>query len=220
VVPPLFDLARAAVRADPGVLAARARERAGGGADWLFVGRLSPHKAQHDLIKALACYRRCYDPQARLHLVGTSLGTDYPRALERFAQRLGLADALRMPGMVSDEELAAYYRSADVFVCASDHEGFCVPLVEAMHFGVPVVAYGASAVGETVADGGLVLADKAPMTLAAAVHRVVADPDLHSRLAQSGRRRAQDFSLDRGRAALVAAVEAALSVGAGEGGGR
>ena len=125
-----------------------------------------------------------------------------------------------MPGMVSDEALLAYYRSADVFVCASDHEGFCVPLVEAMHLGVPVVAYGASAVGETVADGGLVLADKAPMTLATAAHRVVADPALRTRLAESGRRRAQEFSLARGRARLVEAVEQALSVAAGGGGAR
>ena len=210
VVAPLVDLAAFEVTADAAVPGAHRAERADGGADWLFVGRVSPHKAQHDLIKALACYRRFYDPRARLHLVGSSLGTDYPRALERFAARLGLGDAVRMVGTVSDEALAAYYRSADVFVCASDHEGFCVPLVEAMHLGLPVVAYDTAAVGETVGDGGIVLTDKAPMTVAAAVHRVVADDALRVALVDAGRRRARAFALPVGKARLVAAIETAI----------
>ena len=92
MVPPLFSIGRggsdARTRTALGALRA---EKSEGGADWLFVGRISPHKAQHDLVKALACSRLFYDPNARLHLVGTSLGTDYPRALERFASRLGVA---------------------------------------------------------------------------------------------------------------------------------
>jgi glycosyltransferase involved in cell wall biosynthesis len=212
VVAPLVDLALLDRRPDAPDLAARRRaERAAGGTDWLFVGRVSPHKAQHDLIKAFACYRRCYDPSARLHLVGTSLGTDYPRALDRFAQRLGLADAVRMVGMASAEELVTYYRSADVFVCASDHEGFCVPIVEAMHLGVPVVAYGAAAVGETVGDGGLVLSDKTPMTLATAAHRVVADDGVRANLVKAGKRRADGFSLSAGRGRVASAIEAAVT---------
>ena len=215
VVPPLFELGDGDV--DPAVAAQLASERASGGADWLFVGRLSPHKAQHDLVKALACYRLCYDPRARLHLVGTSLGADYPRALERFAARLGISDALHMPGTVSDRALTAYYRAADVFVSASDHEGFCVPLVEAMHLGVPVVAYGSSAVGDTVGDGGIVLTDKAPMTLAAAAHRVVADPDSKAALVRLGRRRAATFSLPLGRARMAGAIAEAVAAGRGLG---
>ena len=210
VVAPLVDLAAFEARADAGLLAARRAERRAGGADWLFVGRVSPHKAQHDLVKALACYRRFYDSRARLHLVGSALGSDYRRALERFAARLGLEDAVRMVGPVSDEELAAYYRSADVFVCASDHEGFCVPIVEAMHLGVPVVAFAAAAVGETVGDGGMVLTDKSPMTLATAVHRAVTDDTLRATLVEAGARRARAFALPVGQARLVAAVEAAM----------
>ena len=124
-----------------------------GGSDWLFVGRISPHKAQHDLIKALRASRSFYDAEARLHLVGTSLGTDYPRALERFSARLGVADSVNMAGAVSASVLSAYFASADVFVCASDHEGFCVPLVEAMGRGLPVVAYEAAAVEEAGGAG-------------------------------------------------------------------
>jgi glycosyltransferase involved in cell wall biosynthesis len=212
VVPPLFDLGDGEI--DPEVAAQLAAERTSGGSDWLFVGRLSPHKAQHDLIKALACYRLCYDPMARLHLVGTSLGVDYPRALERFATRLGISGAVRMPGTVSGPALLAYYRAADVFVCASDHEGFCVPLVEAMHRGVPVVAYRSSAVGETVGDGGLVMPDKEPMTLAAAAHRVVSDPATRTATVRLGQRRAATFSLALGRARMARAIEDAVATAA------
>jgi glycosyltransferase involved in cell wall biosynthesis len=215
VVAPLFDL-DGPPAPDPVALAALDARRSGGGADWVFVGRISPHKAQHDLVKALACYRQCYDPSARLHLVGTALGIDYRRALERFAVRLGLRDAVHFAGVVSDAVLAAYYRSADVFVCVSDHEGFCVPLVEAMHRGLPVIAYGTAAVGETVGDGGLVLADKEPMTVAAAVHRVIQDRALRRTLVEAGRRRARQFSLARGRAGIAEALAAATAAHAEE----
>ncbi len=172
---------------------------------------MSPHKAQHDLVKALACYRRFFDPDARLQLVGSSLGTDYHRALERFVARLDLTGAVDMAGVVSDAALSAWYRSADVFVCASDHEGFCVPLVEAMHVGLPVVAFDAAAVGETVGDGGLVLADKAPMTLATAVHRVMTDTRARGAVVAAGARRSGAFSLPAGRASIARAVEAAVA---------
>jgi len=210
VVPPLFDLQSMAP--DRAVLERRRAERAEGGADWLFVGRVSPSKAQHDVVKAFACYRRLHDPKARLHLIGTGFGEAYPAAVRRFAAVLGVADAVTLPGAVSDGELAAYYASADVFVCASEHEGFCIPLVEAMHAGVPVVAYDAAAVAETCATGALVVADKSPLALAEAVHRVLDDSTLQARLVGAGRRRAADFTLAAGRKrweqALAQALEA------------
>lgn len=209
VAPPLFDLG--ASPPDPAWLAARHDERRSGGADWLFVGRLAPNKAQHDLIKALASYRRLHDPMARLHLVGAPLGDSYPRALERFAARLGLGDAVRFPGSVSDAELAAYYASTDVFVCASEHEGFGIPLVEAMHAGLPVVACDAGAVAGTVGIGALLVTDKSPVALAAAVHRVLDDAALRGRLVTAGRRRAAAFELAGGRARWEDTLGAALA---------
>jgi glycosyltransferase involved in cell wall biosynthesis len=206
VVAPLFDLASFEQEVDEDVLAGLLDARAGGGSDWLFVGRVAPHKAQHDVIKAFACYRRGYDPKARLRLVGTWMGDDYPRALRRFADRLGLGEAVEITGLVSAGALAAYYRAADVFVCASDHEGFCVPLVEAMHLGVPVVAFGSTAIPETVGAGGVVVEDKSPLALAIAAHRVVTDPVLRERLVAAGHRRAQRFSLEAGRSRMRAAI--------------
>lgn len=208
VIPPLFGVPPP--DSDPVALAALRAEKAEGGSDWLFVGRISPHKAQHDLIKALACSREIYDPHARLHLVGTSLGSDYPRALERFASRLSVDDAVRMTGAVPARVLSAYYESADVFVCTSDHEGFCVPIVEAMARGVPVVAYDAAAVGETVGSGGLLLDEKSPMVFATAVDRVLNDPVLLGRLTGAGRSRAAELSLPGSGRNVVSAVERAV----------
>ena len=182
VVPILLDL-ESFGHAPP---AAVDRLRASAGATWLFVGRLSPNKAQHDLMKALAAYRRAYDPGARLRLVGGSSSHAYSTALERFRSELGLEEAVEFVGEVSDSDLAAHYRAADVFVCASDHEGFCVPLLEAMHHRVPIVAYASTAVPETLGEGGLLLDSKAPVTLAAAVQRVLTDAPLREALLAAG----------------------------------
>ena len=111
-----------------------------------------------------------------------------------------------MAGSVSEVELEGLYRSADVFVCLSEHEGFCVPLLEAMAHGVPVVALGAAAVPETLGDAGLVLGSKRPGLVAEAVARVVGDGGLRARLVAAGRRRLEDFSLARTRRTLLDAL--------------
>jgi glycosyltransferase involved in cell wall biosynthesis len=211
VAPPLIDLDAWSRDLDAATADRLADGRRGGGADLLFVGRVAPHKAQHDVIKALVAYRRTYDPQARLHLVGGSASPAYLLALRRFVSALGLGDAVNITGSVSDAELAAYYASADVFVCCSDHEGFCVPLVEAMHHRLPIVAYGASAVPETVGAAGVVLPAKGPALVAAAVHRVIDDGALRARLAEARRSRLEELSLSRSRARFAAVVEEAVS---------
>ncbi|MCZ7527383.1 MAG: glycosyltransferase [Acidimicrobiia bacterium] len=206
VVPILFDPAVFEREVDEGLLGRLGEAKAAGGADLLFVGRLAPNKAQHDLVKALAAYRRVYDPRARLHLVGGASSEVYVETLRAYAHALGLDDAVDLAGSVPDAQLAAYYRSADVFVSASEHEGFCVPLLEAMHHRVPIVAYAAAAVPETLARAGILLASKAPARVAAAVARVVADRALRASLAEAGAARLEDFSLARSRARLVEAL--------------
>ncbi len=183
VVPLLIDMTATGAPADPALRDRLAAAKRGGGADLLFVGKVSPHKAPHDLVKMLSVYRRLYDPRARLWLVGSPLGEHYGPALDAFIAELGLEGAVTITGSVSPGELAAYFAAADAFVCASDHEGFCVPLVEAMGHGIPVVAYGVAAVPETVGHAGLVLPTKEPLRFAAAVARVVTDERLRARLA-------------------------------------
>ena len=127
VVPLLIDMTATGADPDPALAGRLAAAKERGGADLLFVGKVSPHKAPHDLVKMLAVYRRCFDPRARLHLVGSPLGERYGPSLAAFVEDLGMSDAVTVTGSVSPAELEAYYRAADVFVCASDHEGFCSP---------------------------------------------------------------------------------------------
>ena len=209
VVPLLIDMTRAGPSPDPPTALRLAADKARGGTDLLFVGKVSPHKAPHDLVKMLSVYRRVYDPAARLHLAGSPLGERYGPALAGFIRDLGLEGAVEITGSVEPSVLEAYYRAADVFVCASEHEGFCVPIVEAMGHTVPVVAYGATAVHETVGDAGLVLATKDPLRFATAVHRVVADEALRARLSSAARRRVEGFALATSTARFVDLVRGA-----------
>ncbi|MHB8219948.1 MAG: glycosyltransferase family 4 protein [Acidimicrobiales bacterium] len=210
VVPLLIDMTATGADPDPATTARLAAAKDLGGADLLFVGKVSPHKAPHDLVKMLAVYRRLYDPRARLHLVGSPLGERYGRALAGYVEALGLEGAVQVTGSVDAAQLEAYYRAADVFVCASDHEGFCVPLVEAMGHGVPVVAYGTAAVPETVGDAGLVLADKDPLRFATAVDRVVGDAELRRHMADAAARRVAGFSVERSTQTFVDLVAGAV----------
>jgi glycosyltransferase involved in cell wall biosynthesis len=150
--------------------------------------------------------RRQLDPEARLHLVGSALGSRYEPALRAFVEDLGLTEAVDLAGSVTPAELEAYYQAADVFVCASDHEGFCVPVVEAVGHGLPVVAYAAGAVPETSGDAGILLPDKDPLVFATVVHRVGTDPQVHQALAALGRARAATFDLGASTHAMVEAI--------------
>ncbi|GAC1595684.1 MAG: glycosyltransferase family 4 protein [Acidimicrobiales bacterium] len=184
------------------------RLRSGPGARWVFVGRVAPNKRQHLLIAALSVYRRVYDPDARLFLVGGSSSVGYQEALRRYASDLGIADAVVLTGPVSDGERNAYYAAGDVFVCASGHEGFCVPLLEAWQHRLPIVAVASSAVPETLGHAGLLLPSTSPYNLAAAVSRVVGDPTLADGLRAAGTSRLADFSIDRTRRRVLELAEA------------
>jgi glycosyltransferase involved in cell wall biosynthesis len=162
---------------------------------WLFVGRVAPNKCQHDVIAAFAAYHRLYAPGSRLAIVGAVTSGRYQKALERMVDDLGVAGAVEFTGSAPFGALLAYYRRADVFVCLSEHEGFCVPVIEAMELGVPVVAYSAAAVTETVADAGILLQDKDPLVVATSVHALISDAATRERLAGAGRARAAAFDL-------------------------
>jgi glycosyltransferase involved in cell wall biosynthesis len=130
----------------------------------------------------------------------------YFDALRHFVNSLELEDAIALPGGVPHAQLVDQYRAADVYLSASVHEGFCVPVLEAMYHDVPVVAHRAGAVAETVGQAGLLVDTVAPSDMAASVWRAVSDLTLRARLLASGRQRLQHFSLDRTRAAMAIAV--------------
>jgi len=147
----------------------------------LFVGRISPNKKQEDVIRAFCCYRKEYDPESRLILIGSAGSMEnYLEALKDYVRQLGLEESVVFPGHIRFAEILAYYRTADVFLCMSEHEGFCVPLVEAMYFGVPIAAYAAAAVPDTLGNGGLLLDSKEPAYAAAAMDRIIRDEGLRA----------------------------------------
>jgi glycosyltransferase involved in cell wall biosynthesis len=180
----------------------------------LFVGRLAPHKRQDELIRLLALLRRHRLPDARLTLVGEPLNARY------LAQLRGLADALA-PGAVrfasglSAEQLAAEYRSAGVFVSLSEHEGFCIPLLEAFAAGVPVVARPAGGVPEVAGDAALLVDDRDLAVACELVALAVEDLSLRAALRDRGLSRLAAYDPARTEAAMHAAVERVSATGPG-----
>jgi glycosyltransferase involved in cell wall biosynthesis len=209
VIPVLVDYRRVGAGSAPDARVAaelEATKEESGGTDILFVGRIVPSKGQHELVKALWAYRRLYDPAARLHLVGGTSSFGYLKALRGFVQDLGLVGVVRITGEVSDSALAAYFAAADVYLSLSAHEGFGVPLIEAMEAGVPVVARAVGAVAETVGDAALLVPTSDPSYIAAALWRVRSDETLRQQLVEAGRRRVSTLSLDAVAPRVVAAV--------------
>jgi glycosyltransferase involved in cell wall biosynthesis len=207
VVPILVSVGDWSSNPDPAATAALAA-RADGGTVLLFVGRLSPNKGQEALIEVLWLYRRWYDAKARLLLVGPAITGAYADALVDLATELGLGGAVIHGQHLTPAELAAWYGAADVFVCLSDHEGFCIPLLEAMQFDLPIVAFAAGAVPETLGSAGILLDTKRPSVVAAAIDRVRDDPVLTDSLVARGRRHLDDFDTGRTRARYVEVLEA------------
>lgn len=164
----------------------------------LFVGRIIPNKKIEDLVRVFAAYQRWVDPRSRLLLVGDHRGFErYFDRLQELVSELRV-DEIVFTGQVDDDELYAYYREADVFLCLSEHEGFCVPLQEAMHFGLPVVAYDAGAVRETLRGGGILLREKRPEEIAELLGRLRRDEELRRAILATqaraiGEIRATDF---------------------------
>jgi glycosyltransferase involved in cell wall biosynthesis len=144
----------------------------------LFVGRVICNKKVEDLLRAFAVYQRRLDPKSRLIVAGDTRGYEaYFLPLERMARELRLRDVV-FTGQLEDDELPDLYASAHAFVTLSEHEGFCVPLLEAMAHRLPVVAYDAGAIAETLRGSGVLLKDKRPELVAEALHAVVHDPRL------------------------------------------
>ena len=142
----------------------------------MFVGRVIPNKKFEDVIRAFHAYRTRHNPRSRLLLVGSYSGFErYLAMLQSLIARLGTPD-VHFLGHVSNEELSALYDVADLFLCASEHEGFCVPLIEAFYKQVPVMAYAATAVPATMDGGGILYDTKDPLEIARLMEAVLDDP--------------------------------------------
>ncbi|MEP7198340.1 MAG: glycosyltransferase, partial [Chloroflexota bacterium] len=170
----------------------------------LFVGRVAPHKKQDDLIRFLSVYRQI-NPRARLILVGSWGGTErYLAWLKSIAATLGVSAHVNFAGHVSDSELLATYQSAHLFVCLSAHEGFCVPLVEAMALGVPIMAYASTGVPHTLGGAGVLLREKRWDVMAALAETLLNDSALRAAIIAGQHERVKAFTPERVRAEFVA----------------
>lgn len=164
----------------------------GAGPRLLFVGRLAPNKRQEDLVKLLYFVRRIH-PQARLYLVGDRWEMGYDRWVEQLAADLNVTEGVKLAGKVSHEDMLAYFRAANMYVSMSEHEGFGVPLIESMLLGLPVVAYGSTAVPETMDGTGIVFYRKDFESLAELVAMLYEDMSLQRRVIEGQRAHVQRF---------------------------
>jgi L-malate glycosyltransferase len=173
----------------------------------LFVGRLTPHKRQDLVIRAFARYREI-EPRARLVLVGTPLSPEFGAQLRALAEEIA-PGAVSVESDIPYERLAAHYRGADAFLCLSEHEGFCIPLLEAFAFGVPVIAREAGAIGEVVGDAGVLLGEQDNLqTVAELLRIVIGDQELRAELRARGQRRLERYDYERTAARLRDAITA------------
>lgn len=173
-----------------------------GGERWLTVARIVPHKGHLEALEALAEYR-ARGRLARLWLVGDTLKhPEFVRLVERRALALGLAECVHLTGLVSLPALATHYRLADRFLLLSAHEGFCLPAIEAMAFGLPLLTGDGGALPTTVADAGLVLSERDPQSVVAAMERFLHEAPLIPALRERQRRRLASLSREAAKARL------------------
>lgn len=156
----------------------------------LHVGRLAPNKCIEDIIRTFWFFHRFVEPRSRLWLVGIDIDTElYSFALKRLTHELEIDGAVRFVGHLGDGGVKALYEAASVYLCMSEHEGFCLPLVEAMHFGLPVVAFASSAVPDTLGGAGVLCREKRHAEIAEVIGEVARNAELRDRLIAAGRAR-------------------------------
>jgi L-malate glycosyltransferase len=178
----------------------------------LFVGRLTPNKRQDEVIRAFALYRRHRAPDARLVLVGEPVTDGYADLIRALADELA-PGAVAIERGLSPLELGDRYRAAHAFLCLSEHEGFCIPLLESFHFGIPVIARPEGAIPETVGDAALLTDDGDLAVIAELLHLAVTDSELRAELARRAQARVAAYAPEVVAQKLRAAVEATIHQG-------
>lgn len=164
----------------------------------LHVGRIAPNKCIEDIIKAFYFLHHHIDRSSRLWLAGIDIDTElYAFSLKRLVHDFKLDHAVNFTGGMADEELRSLYEACSAYVCMSEHEGFCLPVVEAMNFGLPVVSYASSALPETIGSGGILLHEKNPARTAEVLYAAATDVQLRGQLISAGKERVKDFSFSR-----------------------
>lgn len=164
----------------------------------LFVGRVVPNKAQEDIIKSFYYYKKYANGDSRLILVGNDNGfKNYSDLLKRLVTELGLENDVIFSGHIKFEEILAFYKVADLFLCMSEHEGFCVPLVESMLFKVPILAYNSSAIKDTLGNSGVLVNKKNYFLISELMNFILLDENIKKEIIKKQNKRLEDFQLEK-----------------------
>ncbi|MBX7144609.1 MAG: glycosyltransferase family 4 protein [Oligoflexia bacterium] len=163
----------------------------------LHVGRLAPNKCIEDVIRSFYFLKKYVHQASKLWLIGIDIDTElYSFGLKRLVHELGLDDAVCFTGQRDDGEVKAFYQASHAYLCMSEHEGFCLPIIEAMFFDLPVVAYASTALPDTVGTAGVLLREKRHPQIAEVLFDVCRDSALRQRLIAAGRERVGQLSFD------------------------
>ncbi len=179
-------------------------------ANFLFVGRIAPNKKIEDVIKIFAYYNRCINSNSNLFIVGGNIGTERYHAWLKDLIRKARISNVHFITAANRQELVTYYRIADLFVCMSEHEGFCVPLLESMYFKVPIVAYDSTAVPYTLGDAGILVSEKNFEEIGELIDIILEDQNMKDAIIEKQSRRLDDFSQETDGDFLVKCVQKVL----------
>jgi len=192
VLPLVIDTQKWSIATESSI---EANLKAHGGMNILSVGRLAPNKCLEDVLKAFYFYHHKINKKSRLWLIGGDSDTElYSFELRALVSELRLKEAVSFLGVVSDQTLKAFYENCHLYMCMSEHEGFCVPLIESMHFGMPVIAHDSCAVAETLGEAGFLIREKSPAKTAELMNIVLEDASVRDPAVSSGKKRVENFS--------------------------
>ncbi len=163
----------------------------------LFVGRIAPNKCQEKIIRDFYYYNKLHNSNSQLILAGNYQGCEaYYLRLKKYVHMLGLKNVI-FTGHIPFIKLLEYYRTSTIFLCESEHEGFCVPLVEAMYFKIPTIAYDSSAIKETLGDAGLIFEKHDPELVCSLIEKILGDQELRMKLETNQVERLNEFNHEK-----------------------
>ncbi len=175
----------------------------------IFVGRISPNKKIEDIIKIFHIYNNI-NPKSRLFLVGTKFLKKYNDELKALINSLKLHNVY-LTDKVSLSDLKTYYELADIFLCMSEHEGFSVPLVESMYFGIPIIAFNSTAIPYTLENAGILVNEKKYFDIAELINVIIEDQKLINQIIMKQKERLRYFDQTNVRKKLKTIIERVLS---------
>ncbi|MDD5529139.1 MAG: glycosyltransferase [bacterium] len=173
----------------------------------IFVGRLVPNKKQEDIIKTFYYYHKI-NPKSNLFLIGEYKSCPrYVDFLKKLVTDLELNKNVCLTGQITFDELVNFYGTSDIFICMSEHEGFCVPLLEAMYFNLPIIAYKSTAIPYTLENTGILINRKNYPEIAELINIILTDKKLCSEIIKKQNNRLKEFSLENTKNKLIKYIE-------------